>query len=75
MNETRVSSEYDLIPNLKQLSLPTLVIYGDHDVPVEYALQIAQAIHGTSFDLLREYGHFSYIEATDEGRRAMVNFF
>jgi pimeloyl-ACP methyl ester carboxylesterase len=31
MNDTWSLPDYDLLPKLKTLSIPTLVIYGDHD--------------------------------------------
>jgi proline iminopeptidase len=42
MNETWLSSECNLLPRLKGLSIPTLVIHGDYDfIPVECAAHIA----------------------------------
>ncbi len=76
MNETWLSGEYNLLPRLKRLSIPTLVIHGDYDVvPVECAVHIAQAIPGGRFVLLRECGHFSYLECPDEVRQAIADFF
>ncbi|HXQ35123.1 MAG TPA: alpha/beta fold hydrolase [Anaerolineales bacterium] len=47
MHETWLSSDYDLLPRLKQLGISTLVIHGDYDiVPVECAIHLAQAIPG-----------------------------
>jgi len=74
--ETWLSKEYDLFPKLKQLSIPTLVIHGDYDfVPAECAAHIAQAIPGARFALLRECGHFAYIESPDEVRKEISDFF
>ncbi len=71
--ETWVSSEYDLLPKLKRLSLPTLVIHGDYDfVPAICAAHIAQSIPGARFALLRECGHFSYLECPDDVRKEMA---
>ena len=76
MNETWLSGEYNLLPRLKHLSIPTLVIHGDYDiVPVECAAHIAQAIPGARFVLLRECGHFSYLECPDEVRKEIGDFF
>jgi proline iminopeptidase len=75
MNETWLSSEYNLLPKLKQLRIPTLVIHGDYDiVPIECAAHIAQAIPGARFVLLRETGHFSYLERPDEVRKEIGDF-
>ncbi len=76
MNETWLSSEYNLLPKLKWLSIPTLIIHGDHDlIPAECAAHIAQAIPGARFALLRECGHFSYLECPNEVRKEIGNFF
>jgi len=75
MNETWRSSEYDLFPKLARLRVPALLIHGEHDlVPVECARRIAEAIPGARFVLLDGSGHFSYLEAPDAVRKAVVEF-
>jgi proline iminopeptidase len=57
---------YDLLPKLRRLEAPTLVIHGDDDfVPVEVSAHIAEAIPGGRLAVLPECGHFSYLEAPD----------
>jgi proline iminopeptidase len=74
--ETWASNEYDLFPRLKQLSVPTLVMHGDYDfVPAECAAHIAQTIPGAHFALVRDSGHFTYIDAPDAARKAIDDFF
>jgi pimeloyl-ACP methyl ester carboxylesterase len=76
MDETWSSSEYNLFPGLERLGIPTLVIHGDYDlIPVEYAARIAQAIPGARLVVLRETGHFSYLESPDEVRKEIGDFF
>jgi proline iminopeptidase len=76
MNQTWLASEYDLLPRLRGLSTPTLVLHGDYDfIPIECAARIAQAIPGARFVLLEDCGHFSYMECPDEVRREVVDFF
>ena len=76
MDETWRLRDYDLLPGLTRLSLPTLIIHGDYDfVPIECALHIAQAMHGARLVVLKETGHFSYIESPNEVRKAIVDFF
>lgn len=76
MNETWLSSEYNLLPRLAWLRLPTLIIHGADDfIPVECAAHIAQAIPGARFVLLRECGHFSYLECPDQVRQEIDAFF
>jgi len=80
--ETRLMAEtwrlrtYDLIPKLRALKIPTLVIYGDHDfIPIETSLHIAKAIPGARLTTLRGCGHFPYLECPAEVRRAVDEFF
>jgi proline iminopeptidase len=76
MDETLLSPEYNLIPELERLSISTLVIHGDDDVvPVECAARIAHAIPGARFVVLKDCGHFSYMERPDEVRKEMNGFF
>jgi proline iminopeptidase len=63
MNETWSLPEYDLLPKLKGLRIPTLVIYGDHDfIPAATAEHITQAIPNARMVTLKDCGHFSYLE-------------
>ena len=74
--ETLLSSEFNLIPKLKGLSNPTLLIHGDYDfVPIETVTPIAEAIPGARMVVLKDCGHFSYIESPDEVRQAIDEFF
>jgi proline iminopeptidase len=76
MDETWLSSDYTLLPRLKRLGVPTLVIHGDYDhVPVECAVHIAQAIPGARYVMLRNCGHFSYLECPVDVRKALEDFF
>lgn len=75
MNETWLSSGYNLLPQLNWLSIPTLVIHGDYDfIPIECATHIAQAIPGARLVLLRDCGHFAYLECPHEVRKAIGDF-
>jgi len=76
MEETWLSEGYDLLPELKQLNMPTLIIHGDYDfVPVECALHVAEAIPKARFVLLKDCGHFSYLECPDRVRPVIGDFF
>jgi proline iminopeptidase len=76
MDQTWLSTDYDLLPALKHLRVPTLVIHGSHDLfPVECAVHIAEAIPQARFVLLNECGHFSFLECPNEVRTAIVDFF
>jgi proline iminopeptidase len=76
MNETWSSSQYSLLPKLEKVSIPTLVIYGDHDfIPVETAAHIARAIPKARLVTLKDCGHFSYLECPDAVRKEIQDFF
>ena len=75
MEETWLSSEYDLLPKLKRLNIPTLVMHGDHDfIPVECATHIAEAIPGARFVVLSDCGHFSFLECPAEVAKEIGGF-
>jgi len=75
-DQTWLRKEYNLIPQLKQLSNPTLVIHGDYDfVPVEVAADIAQAMPRARLVVLEDCGHLSYLERPVEFLRVIRDFF
>jgi proline iminopeptidase len=64
--QTWSSPAYDLLPKLRHLAVPSLVIHGEDDfVPLEVAVHIAEAIPGARLAVLPRCGHFSYLEAAD----------
>lgn len=61
--QTWSSPDYDLVPALSTLNIPTLVLHGEHDfVPVEAAAHIADVLPRGRLTVLPGCGHFSYIE-------------
>ncbi|HEY3175176.1 MAG TPA: alpha/beta fold hydrolase [Candidatus Polarisedimenticolia bacterium] len=67
---------YDLLPKLRGLSIPTLVITGDHDfIPAEVAEHIARAIPNATLVTIRDCGHFAYLERAGDVRNALDDFF
>lgn len=73
--DTFLSNDYDLLPKLSRLSIPTLMIHGDYDfIPVECVAPFVQALPGSHFVMLKECGHFSYIERPDEVRKVISDF-
>jgi proline iminopeptidase len=75
-NETYESPGYDLPPHLTRLRVPTLLLHGDYDfVPVVCATHIAEAIPGARLVLLRDCGHFSFIEHPAEVSATLREFF
>lgn len=76
VEETWLSPEFDLLPSLKGLNIPTLVMHGGNDfIPVACAEHIAHAIPGARFVLIKESGHFAYIEAPDAVHQQIADFF
>jgi len=68
-------TDYDLLPKLRTLRTPALVIAGDHDfIPPEIAAQIASALPSATLATLKDCGHFSYLECGSEVRKAIDNF-
>lgn len=66
---------YDLVPGLRRLDTPALVIHGAHDfIPTELARRIADAMPRGVLDVLPESGHFAYLEQPDEVRSRICGF-
>jgi proline iminopeptidase len=75
MRDTWEADGYDLLPRLRDLHIPTLVIAGDHDfIPGEIAAHIAGAIPNARLITLRHCGHFAYLECPDDVRNALNDF-
>jgi proline iminopeptidase len=73
--ETAESSEYDLIPQLTRLRIPTLVIHGDHDfIPVECAAHISQAMADARLAVLDDCGHFASMDSPEAVHKEVISF-
>jgi pimeloyl-ACP methyl ester carboxylesterase len=69
------SEGFTIIPRLRQLRTPTLVIHGDYDfVPVVCATHIAEAIPGARLVVLGDSG-ISPISTLREVYKAIDEFF
>jgi len=76
MRDTWEMDGYDLLPKLRNLSIPTLVIYGDHDFfPGEVSAHIARAMPNARLVTLKNCGHFAYLECPGDVRHAVNDFF
>ncbi len=65
--DTWLRDQYDLIPALHRLDIPTLIIAGEADfVPIALVRHIAEAIPGSRLVVLPDCGHFAYLEQPDE---------
>ena len=76
LDETWLLSDYNLLPQIQGLDIPTLVLHGEYDfIPVECASHIAGAIPDSRFVLLKECGHFAYLECPYQVRQEINGFF
>jgi proline iminopeptidase len=65
-DETSREPGWDLLPRLRELDVPTLLLHGERDfVPVELVARIADAVPGARLTVLPGCGHFTYLEAPD----------
>lgn len=76
MLDTWQKDGYDLLPKLRTLKVPTIVMAGDHDfIPREISVHIAQAIPHAQLVTLHNCGHFSHLECAGDVRHALTQFF
>lgn len=76
IDQTWLSQGYDLLPMLKTLAIPTLLIHGGYDfIPLTYPARIAGAIPQARLVVLKDCGHFSYLDCPDEVRGELLAFF
>ncbi len=61
---------------LKNISIPTLVVVGDEDVarPVEESKKLAEQIEGVRLEIISRAGHSSPLEQTGAFNRVLENF-
>ena len=75
MADTWELSEYDLMPKLSRVVVPTLVLWGDHDfIPLEISEHITRALPKAQLVTLRDCGHFAYLECAADTRKAIDEF-
>ncbi len=62
-----------LLPRIK---IPTLLIWGDKDkdTPLEYARIIEKKILGSKLVILKDAGHFSFLDKKEEFVKELINF-
>jgi proline iminopeptidase len=58
--------DYDLLPQLRALRMPALVISSDREfIPIDIAREIAAALPNSRFEVIPDCGHFSFIDRPD----------
>lgn len=64
--ETATAPGYDLIPKLREIEIPTLVLHGEDDsVPVGVAAEIAEEVPGARLAVVPGCGHLCCVEVPD----------
>lgn len=75
MRDTWEIPGYDLVPKLRSMGIPTLVIAGDRDFfPIAVAAHIAEALPNGKLVTMKNCGHFAYLECPGEVRNATRRF-
>jgi proline iminopeptidase len=73
--QTLCSNPFDLRNDLKKLSCRTLIIHGDQDVvPVSTAENIHKNIPNSQLVVMKDCGHFPYVEKPEEFFRLLNTF-
>jgi proline iminopeptidase len=63
IRENVFQKHFDLHDSLKKLKIPTLVLHGDADpIPPSTAHHIHQSVPGSRYVLMKNCGHFPYVE-------------
>lgn len=58
-----LNTKINLLPLLKSLHIPTLVVHGNNDlIPLEASLEIKETIPGAKMIRISDCGHFPYVE-------------
>ena len=71
--QTWLSPGYDLLRSLAQCRARVLVIHGEHDlVPLDGAVHIADAARAGRLVVIKESGHFSYLERRAQLRDVII---
>ena len=73
--DTWSADDYDLLPELRALPIPTLIIRGEDDfVPAGVVRAIAEALPMSQLIEIAESGHFTYLERPELVRAAIAEF-
>lgn len=67
--------DYDIHDDLKNISCPTLILHGDHDpTPIEWVKPIHDNIAGSQIVIIKNAGHWLWVEAPDQIFPLIRNF-
>ena len=63
INQQLFEGEWDYHSNLRELTVPTLIIHGSHDpIPVWVAQRINDELPNSKIEIIDQCGHFPYLE-------------
>lgn len=75
INKNVFEKPFNLHYSLKQFHRPTLIIHGDFDpIPAITAQNVHESIPGSRYILIKNCGHFPYVEAPDEYFNSIMDF-
>ncbi len=77
LSSLRSIHEIDLRPKLKEIKIPTLIIWGKEDrlLPYSVATELNREIKGSRLAVLERTGHFPMVETSDRFCQEVLNFF
>lgn len=66
----------DLIPLLKKIKIPTLIIWGENDrvTPLDFAYKLKEDIPNSELVILSNAGHFSFLDQKEEFLENLIKF-
>lgn len=66
---------FELHEELRAVQVPTLVLHGDSDpMPPEYGERIQETIPNSEFVMMKDSGHWIFVDAMDQFRTAVDDF-
>lgn len=68
--------EEDLSENMKRILQPTLIVFGEKDLetPIEYGNRMSVLIPKSRLQILKDAGHFSFLDKTGDFVSCLVKF-
>jgi proline iminopeptidase len=67
--------KFNILDQLSVIQCPTLIIHGDADpIPVSYIEELQQNISNSHLFVIKQCGHFPYVEKPDEFSRLIYDF-
>lgn len=67
--------DFDIYQEIQGIDTKTLVIHGDYDpIPVKSSRKYSEMLTNSSFQLLKNCGHFPFIEKKEETLSSIVDF-